>query len=179
MSGVEKRCSDCSLAGADWSGFHLAAPVRFDVVLFPLPAHRTGQAQFEHPALGEKVHDFAHGKLTVRALRRTRPNLCRAGSGRSTSRYRLPSVYVWRAGERAHPLYRGEAYSETRILFACAAQISVGTAGGLSSGELIDNPNMDTSPYRSDCTDHFRTAQDRTIDFSDTTGYEWPRQEPH
>jgi len=29
---------------------------------------------------------------------------------------------------------------------------------------------MDTSAYRSDCTDHFRTAQDRTIDFSDTTG---------
>jgi hypothetical protein len=31
-------------------------------------------------------------------------------------------------------------------------------------------PEMDTSPYWSDCTDHFRTAQDRTIDFSDTTG---------
>ena len=30
-------------------------------------------------------------------------------------------------------------------------------------------PEMDTSPYRLDCTDHFRTAQDRTIDFSDTT----------
>ena len=28
---------------------------------------------------------------------------------------------------------------------------------------------MDRSPYRSDCTDHFRTAQDRTIDFSDTS----------
>ena len=46
----------------------------------------------------------------------------------------------------------------------------VPTAGGLSSGELIDNPNRDSSPYRSDCTDHFRTAQSRTIDFSDTTG---------
>ena len=36
-------------------------------------------------------------------------------------------------------------------------------------------PEMDTSPYRLDCTDHFRTAQDRTIDFSDTTGsrYRW------
>ena len=34
---------------------------------------------------------------------------------------------------------------------------------------LSDNPNMDTSPYWSDCTDHFRTGQDRTIDFSDTT----------
>src|SRR5207253_4244567 len=27
--------------------------VRFDVVLFPLPAHRTGRADFPHPALGE------------------------------------------------------------------------------------------------------------------------------
>jgi len=32
----------------------LAASVRFDVVLFPLPARRTGQAHFVHPALGEK-----------------------------------------------------------------------------------------------------------------------------
>src|SRR6516164_124123 len=30
-------------------------------------------------------------------------------------------------------------------------------------------PEMDRSPYRLDCTDHFRTAQDRTIDFLDTT----------
>ena len=36
--------------------------------------------------------------------------------------------------------------------------------------ELIDNPNMRTSPYRSDRTDHITTAQDSTIDFSDTTG---------
>jgi hypothetical protein len=33
---------------------------------------------------------------------------------------------------------------------------------------MIDNLNMDTSPYRSDCEDHV-TAQERTIDFSDTT----------
>jgi len=33
-------------------------------------------------------------------------------------------------------------------------------------------PEMDTSPYRPDCTDHFRTAQDRTIDFSDTTRHQ-------
>ena len=32
-------------------------------------------------------------------------------------------------------------------------------------------PDMDTSPYRSDCTDHFRTTQDRTIDFSDSTRF--------
>jgi hypothetical protein len=40
----------------------------------------------------------------------------------------------------------------------------------IQSGLVDDNPNMDTSPDRSDCMDHFRTAQDRTIDFSDTTG---------
>jgi hypothetical protein len=36
LSGVEKRRSDVSLAGGDWSGFHLAAAVRFGMVLFPL-----------------------------------------------------------------------------------------------------------------------------------------------
>jgi hypothetical protein len=30
-----------------------AASIRFDMVLFPLPAHRTGRADFPHPALGE------------------------------------------------------------------------------------------------------------------------------
>jgi hypothetical protein len=31
-------------------------------------------------------------------------------------------------------------------------------------------PNVGTSPYRSDRTDHITTAQDSTIDFSDITG---------
>jgi hypothetical protein len=35
--------------------------------------------------------------------------------------------------------------------------------------EIDRRPEMDTSPYRLDCTDHFRIAQDRTIDFSDST----------
>jgi hypothetical protein len=30
------------------------------------PAHRTGQACFRHPALGERGHDVAHGRLLVR-----------------------------------------------------------------------------------------------------------------
>src|SRR5207253_11332752 len=29
------------------------ASVRFGIVLFPVPAHRTGRADFPHPALGE------------------------------------------------------------------------------------------------------------------------------
>ena len=33
-----------------------AASVRFDIVLFPLPAHRIGQADFPHPALGKDAH---------------------------------------------------------------------------------------------------------------------------
>jgi hypothetical protein len=44
------RVEECKCS---WSGFHLAASVRFDVVLALLPAHRTGQALFAHPALGE------------------------------------------------------------------------------------------------------------------------------
>ena len=32
--------------------------------------------------------------------------------------------------------------------------------------ELIDNPNMDTSPDRSDSEDHSRSALDRMIDFT-------------
>jgi hypothetical protein len=39
-----------------WRSFHHAASVRFDMVLFPLPAHRTGQADFPHPALGKDAH---------------------------------------------------------------------------------------------------------------------------
>jgi hypothetical protein len=39
----------------------------------------------------------------------------------------------------------------------CTRCTPVLTAGVLSSGEWIGNTNMDTSPYRSDCTDHFRT----------------------
>ena len=31
-------------------------------------------------------------------------------------------------------------------------------------------PEIDTSPYRSDCADNFRRAQDRTIESSDPTG---------
>ncbi|MGD1082871.1 MAG: hypothetical protein ABR881_31535, partial [Candidatus Sulfotelmatobacter sp.] len=41
---------------------------------FHTPAYRTGQAQLTHPALGEKIHAVAHGKLAVRAVRRTKPN---------------------------------------------------------------------------------------------------------
>ena len=36
--------------------FAHAASVRFDLVPFPLPAHRTGQADFPHPALGKDAH---------------------------------------------------------------------------------------------------------------------------
>jgi hypothetical protein len=39
-----------------WRSFRHAASVRFDIVLFPLPAHRTGQADFPHPALGKDAH---------------------------------------------------------------------------------------------------------------------------
>src|SRR3981081_1868882 len=40
---------------------------------FPHPAHRTGHADFPHPALGQKRHAFAHDTSRPSALRRTSP----------------------------------------------------------------------------------------------------------
>ena len=55
MSGVENRRSSGSLpvafVGAAFAGH---ASVRFGMALFPVPAHRTGQAHLAHPALGER-----------------------------------------------------------------------------------------------------------------------------
>jgi hypothetical protein len=50
---VENRRSNCSLPVVIQLGFRLVTSVRFDLVLFPVPAHRTGQADFPHPALGK------------------------------------------------------------------------------------------------------------------------------
>jgi hypothetical protein len=36
----------------DWA-FAASASIRFDMALFPVPAHRTGLADFPHPALGK------------------------------------------------------------------------------------------------------------------------------
>src|SRR5664280_2365157 len=52
-SRVENRRSDCSLPVDIRRGFRRATSVRFGVVLFPVPAHRTGLADFPHPALGK------------------------------------------------------------------------------------------------------------------------------
>jgi len=52
-SRVENRRSDVSLPVGVRLGFHLVPSVRFDLVLFPVPAHRTGLAGFPHPALGK------------------------------------------------------------------------------------------------------------------------------
>ena len=49
---VENRRSNCSLPMVSRLGFRLVTSVRFGLVLFPVPAHRTGQAVFPHPALG-------------------------------------------------------------------------------------------------------------------------------
>ena len=50
---VENRSSGCSLPVAVWLGFRFAASIRFGLPLFPVPAHRTGQAELPHPALGK------------------------------------------------------------------------------------------------------------------------------
>jgi hypothetical protein len=52
-SRVENRRSDGSLPVDIRRGFRRATSVRFGLVLFPVPAHRTGQADFPHPALGK------------------------------------------------------------------------------------------------------------------------------
>jgi len=52
-SRVENRRSDCSLPVDIRRSFRRATAVRFGLVLFPVPAHRTGQADFPHPALGK------------------------------------------------------------------------------------------------------------------------------
>src|SRR5258705_4021352 len=52
-SRVENRRSNCSLPGVSRLGFRLVTSVRFGLVLFPVPAHRTGLADFPHPALGK------------------------------------------------------------------------------------------------------------------------------
>jgi hypothetical protein len=54
---VESRRGAVTVASRwQWCSFRHAASVRFDIVLFPLPAHRTGQADFPHPALGKDAH---------------------------------------------------------------------------------------------------------------------------
>src|ERR1700674_4032744 len=52
-SRVENRRSNCSLPVVSRLGFRRATSVRFGLVLFPVPARRTGQADFPHPALGK------------------------------------------------------------------------------------------------------------------------------
>jgi hypothetical protein len=54
MSRVENRRSSGSLPVAFvCSAFAGRASVRLGMALFPVPAHRTGQAHLAHPALGE------------------------------------------------------------------------------------------------------------------------------
>ncbi len=52
-SRVENRRSGCSLPVARGFSFRFVASVRFGLALFPVPAHRTGLADFPHPALGK------------------------------------------------------------------------------------------------------------------------------
>src|SRR5690349_19061905 len=54
MAGrVENRRSDFSLPVVSRLGFRAPPQSGFGLVLFPVPAHRTGLADFPHPALGK------------------------------------------------------------------------------------------------------------------------------
>ena len=81
LCGVENRRSGCSLPVAH--GWAFAAPPQSGLAwlcfLFPLiePDRRVSRIR-----LSEKVHEVAHGKLLVRVVSRTRPNLsCMEASG--------------------------------------------------------------------------------------------------
>src|ERR1017187_3566302 len=54
-SEVESRTGAVTLASRWLLGAAFAAPasIRFDLAPFPVPAHRTGQAELPHPALGK------------------------------------------------------------------------------------------------------------------------------
>ncbi len=58
VAGVESRTGAVALASR-WrldGAFASPTSIRFDLALFPVPAHRTGQADFPHPALGKDAH---------------------------------------------------------------------------------------------------------------------------
>jgi hypothetical protein len=52
---VESRTGAVTIVSRWLLGWAFASPaaIRFGVALFPVPAHRTGQADFPHPALGK------------------------------------------------------------------------------------------------------------------------------
>jgi len=52
---VESRTGAVTVVSRWLLGWAFAAPasIRFGLALFPVPAHRTGQADFPHPALGK------------------------------------------------------------------------------------------------------------------------------
>jgi hypothetical protein len=52
---VESRTGAVALASRWLLGWAFASPaaIRFGLALFPVPAHRTGQAELPHPALGK------------------------------------------------------------------------------------------------------------------------------
>jgi hypothetical protein len=58
MSRVENKRSNGSLPVVNRLGFRFVTSVRFGLVLFPVPAHRTGQADFPHPALGKDTRCY-------------------------------------------------------------------------------------------------------------------------
>ena len=88
--GVENRRSGFSLPVAMWPGFRIAASVRFGMALFPVPAHRTEQARFTHPALGESVTRSPTESWRFADVSRTSPNYrCR-----TASEYRLVAGLV-------------------------------------------------------------------------------------
>ena len=66
-SRVKNRRSGFSLPVAIGDAFASSASIRFGLTLFPLPAHRTGQADFPHPALGKDTRLLIRKRVTPSA----------------------------------------------------------------------------------------------------------------
>ena len=116
-----------------WRSFHHAASVRFDIVLFPLPAHRTGQADFPHPALGKDAHRKTNLRhVTPSATSEPNPGVAR----RIVNPHVLCCFLRWSLTE-APSLHRH--YSASSVL---RASPSPHTARP-DSRELLVDPNCD------------------------------------
>src|ERR1700687_2612362 len=106
-SRVENRRSDCSLPVVNRLGFRRATSVRFGLVLFPVPAHRTGLADFPHPALG---------KDSRFRPRKARGPVWLTGPSQTRSEETLPEIVCMPAAARCvcrittDAAFRGHAY---------------------------------------------------------------------
>jgi Integrase core domain len=126
------------------------------MILFGESAVRKATAEFMAHYHSERNHQGLANALICpepEAYRRRRRSAS-ARTSRRAAELLLPQGCV-----RINPTFDRDTWCPCTVA-PVFSTLRGGTAGGLSGGELFDNPNTDTPPYRSDCTDHFRTPQD-------------------